>query len=95
MKCTHRLSEAGVEPPVDSVGDPYGNALAETINGPFKAELIHRRGPRRDFDAAEHATLQRVDRYNNRRPLEPVGNIPPAEAEANLHAALERTDIAA
>ena len=97
VKYTDRLSEAGVEPPVDSVGDPYDNALAETINGPFKAEVIHRRGPWRDFDPAEHATLQRVDRYNNRRLLEPVGNIPPAEVEAeeNLHAALERMDIAA
>ena len=71
------------------------NALAETINGLFKAEVIHRRGPWRSFEAVEYATLEWVDWFNNRRLLEPIGNIPPAEAEANFYAALERSDMAA
>jgi transposase InsO family protein len=66
---------------VGSVGDSYDNALAETINGLFKAEVIHRRCPSRNFEAVEYATLEWVDWVNNRRPLEPIGNIPPAEAE--------------
>ncbi len=83
IKYTERLAEAGIEPSVDSVGDSYDNALAETINGLFKAEVIHRRGPWRSFEAVEYATLEWVDWFNNRRLLEPIGNIPPAEAEAN------------
>ena len=71
------------------------NALAETINGLFKAEVIHRRGPWRSFEAVEFATLEWVDWFNNRRLLEPVGNIPPAEAEANFYAALEQSARAA
>lgn len=71
------------------------NALAETINGLFKAEVIHRRGPWRNFEAVEYATLEWVDWFNNRRLLEPIGNISPAEAEANFYAALETEDIAA
>jgi transposase InsO family protein len=67
----------------------YDNAMAETINGLFKAEVIHRRGPWRSFDAVEYATLEWVDWFNSRRLLEPIGNIPPAEAEANFYAALE------
>jgi transposase InsO family protein len=70
-------------------------ALAETINGLFKAEVIHRRGPWRNFEAVEYATLEWVDWFNNRRLLEPVGNIPPAEAEANHYAALESEAMAA
>ena len=62
--------------------DPGDNALAETINGLYKAEVIHRRGPWRSFEAVEFATLEWVDWFNNRRLLEPIGNIPPAEAEA-------------
>ena len=89
IKYTERLAEAGIEPSVGSVGDSYDNALAETINGLFKAEVIHRRGPWRNFEAVECATLEWVDRFNNRRLLEPIGNIPPVEAEANFHAALE------
>jgi putative transposase len=89
IKYTERLAEAGIEPSVGSVGDSYDNALAETINGLFKAEVIHRRGPWRSFDAVEYATLEWVDWFNNRRLLEPIGNIPPAEAEANFYAALE------
>ncbi len=95
IKYTERLAEAGIEPSVGSVGDSYDNALAETINGLFKAEVIHRRGPWRSFEAVEYATLEWVDWFNTCRLLEPIGNIPPAEAEANFYAALERSDMAA
>ena len=95
IKYTERLAEAGIEPSVGSVGDSYDNALAETINGLFKAEVIHRRGPWRSFEAVEYATLEWVDWFNNRRLLEPIGNIPPAEAEANFYAALETEPMAA
>ncbi|MCP1984785.1 transposase InsO family protein, partial [Bradyrhizobium elkanii] len=73
IKYTERLAEAGIEPSVGSVGDSYDNALAETINGLYKAEVIHRRGPWRSFDAVEYATLEWVDWFNNRRLLEPIG----------------------
>ena len=89
IKYTERLAEAGVEPSVGSVGDSYDNALAETINGLYKAEVIHRRGPWRSFEAVEFATLEWVDWFNNRRLLEPIGNIPPAEAEARYYAQIE------
>lgn len=95
IRYTERLAEAGIEPSVGSVGDSYDNALAETINGLFKAEVIHRRGPWRSFEAVEFATLEWVDWFNNRRILEPIGNIPPAEAEANFSAVLETRDEAA
>jgi putative transposase len=94
-KYTERLAAAGIEPSVGSVGDSYDNALAETINGLYKAELIHRRGPWRGFEAVEFATLEWVDWFNNRRLLGPIGNIPPAEAEAAYYAQLEITRIAA
>ncbi|MET4754777.1 transposase InsO family protein [Bradyrhizobium sp. RT11b] len=81
IKYTERLAEAGVEPSVGSVGESYDNALAETINGLYKAEVIHRRGPWRSFEAVEFATPEWVDWFNNRRLLEPIGNIPRAEAE--------------
>ena len=67
IKYTERLAEAGIEPSVGSVGDSYDNALAETINGLYKAEVIHRRGPWRSFEAVEFATLEWVDWFNNRR----------------------------
>ncbi len=86
IKYTERLAEAGLEPSVGSVGDSYDNALAETIN---EAEVIWRKGPWRSFDQVEYATLEWVDWYNNRRLLEPIGNIPPAEAEATYYASLE------
>ena len=86
IKYTERLAEAGVEPSVGSVGDSYDNALAETINGLYKAEVIHRRGPWRSLEAVEFATLEWVDWFNNRRLLQPIGNIPPAEAEARFYA---------
>ena len=82
IKYTERLAEAGLVPSVGSVGDSYDNALAETINGLYKAEVIHRRGPWRSLEAVEYATLEWVDWFNNRRLLEPIGHVPPAEAEA-------------
>jgi putative transposase len=82
IKYTERLAEAGIEPSVGSVGFSYDNALAETINGLYKSELIHRRAPWKSFEAVEMATLAWVDWFNNRRLMEPIGNIPPAEAEA-------------
>ena len=95
IKYTERLAEAGIEPSVGSVGDSYDNALAETINGLYKAEVIHRRGPWRSFEAVEFATLEWVDWFNHRRLLEPIGNIPPAEAEDRYYAMLEQTPMAA
>ena len=95
IRYTERLAEAGIEPSVGNVGDSYDNALAETINGLFKAEVIHRRGPWRSFEVVEFATLEWVDWFNNRRLLEPIGNVPPAEAEAAFYAAMETCDVAA
>ena len=95
IRDTERLAAAGIEPSVGSVGDSYDNALAETINGLYKAEVIHRRGPWRGFEAVEFATLEWVDWFNNRRLLEPIGNIPPAEAEAAYYAQLAMIRIAA
>ena len=95
IRYTERLAEAGIEPSVGSVGDSYDNALAESINALYKAEVIHRRGPWRTIEAVEFATLEWVDWFNNRRLLEPIGNIPPAEAEANHYTALEQTAMAA
>ena len=79
----------GIEPSVGSVGDSYDNALAETINGLYKAEVIHRRGPWRSFEAVEFATLEWVDWFNHRRLFEPIGNVPPAEAEARYYDQME------
>ena len=95
IKYSERLAEAGIEPSVGSVGDSYDNALAETINGLYKAEVIHRRGPWRSFEAVEYATLEWVDWFNHRRLLEPIGNIPPAEAEDQYYAATDNIDMAA
>ena len=95
IRYTERLAEAGIEPSVGSVGDSYDNALAETINGLYKAEVIHRRGPWRSFEAVEFATLTWVDWFNNRRLLEPIGNIPPAEAEERYYAMLDEQRLAA
>ncbi len=95
IKYTERLAEAGIEPSVGSVGDIYDNALAETINGLYKAEVIHRRGPWRSFEIVEFATLEWVDWFNNRGLLEPIGNIPPAEAEENYYAAMDNLPMAA
>ena len=95
IKYTERLAEVGIEPSVGSVGDSYDNALAETINGLYKAEVIHRRGPWRSFEAVEYATLEWVDWFNHRRLLEPIGNIPPAEAEERYYATLDDVPMAA
>jgi putative transposase len=95
IKYTDRLAAAGIEPSVGSVGDSYDNALAETINGLYKAELIHRRGPWRSFEAVEFATLEWVDWFNNRRLMRPIGNIPPAEAEQRYYAMLDRPALVA
>ena len=95
IKYTERLAEAGIEPSVGSVGDSYDNALAETINGLYKAEVIHRRGPWRSFEAVEFATLEWVDWFNHRRLLEPIGNIPPAEAEQRFYDMIDTEELAA
>ena len=76
---TERLAEAGIEPSVGSVGDSYDNALAETINGLYKAEVIHRRGPWKTKQAVELATLDWVAWFNHHRLIEPLGYLPPAE----------------
>ncbi len=83
IRYTERLAEAGIEPSVGSRGDSYDNALAETINGLYKAELIHRRAPWKSRESVELATLQWVHWFNHTRLLEPIGHVPPAEAEAN------------
>jgi putative transposase len=85
IRYTERLAEAGIEPSVGSRGDSYDNALAETINGLYKAELIHRRAPWKTPEAVELATLEWVAWFNHHRLLEPIGYIPPAEAEANYY----------
>jgi transposase InsO family protein len=95
IRYTERLIEAGIEPSVGSVGDSYDNALAETINGLFKTEVIRRCGPWRSLEAVEFATLEWVDWFNNHRLLEPIGNMPPAEAEARYYAQLEAPALAA
>lgn len=81
IRYSERLAESGIEPSVGSTGDSYDNALAESINGLYKAEVIHRRGPWRTVEDVEFATLQWVDWFNNRRLLEPIGYIPPVEFE--------------
>ena len=86
IRYTERLAQAGIEPSVGSVGDSYDNALAETIFGLFKTEVIRRNGPWRNIEEVEFATLEWVDWFNNRRLLEPIGNIPPAELEAMYYA---------
>lgn len=83
IRYSERLAEAGIEPSVGSKGDSYDNALAETINGLYKAELIHRRAPWKTREAVELATLEWVSWFNHHRLLEPIGYIPPAEAEDN------------
>jgi len=82
IRYSERLAEAGITASVGSVGDSYDNAMAETINGLYKTEVIRKRGPWRNVDEVEYATLEWVDWFNNRRLLEPIGDIPPAEYEA-------------
>jgi transposase InsO family protein len=96
IRYTERLAQAGIEPSVGSRGDSYDNALAETINGLYKTELIHRRAPWKTRESVELATLEWVHWFNHLRLLEPIGYIPPAEAEANYwrQLASEATPVA-
>ena len=86
MRYTDRLADAGIAPSVGSCGDAYDNALAESVIGLFKTEVIQRKGPWRSLEAVEFATLEWVDWFNNRRLLGPIGDIPPAEFEAQYYA---------
>ena len=95
IRYTERLAEAGIEPSVGSVGDSFDNALAETVIGLFKTEVIRRRGPWRSLEAVEFATLQWVDWFNHRRLFGPIGHVPPAEAEAHYYEQLEDVAMAA
>ncbi len=90
IRYSERLAEAGIAPSVGSKGDSYDNALAETINGLYKAELIHRRGPWKTRESVELATLEWVCWFNHQRLMGPLGYIPPAEAEANYYRQLDR-----
>ncbi len=85
IRYTERLTEAGIEPSVGTTGDSYDNALAETINGLYKAEVIHRLGPWKSLESVELATLEWVSWFNHHRLLRSIGHIPPAEAEANYY----------
>ena len=85
IRYSERLKDAGVEASVGTTGDSYDNAMAETIIGLFKTEVIHARGPWRSLDAVEYATLEWVDWFNNRRLLEPIDHVPPAEFEAESY----------
>ncbi len=85
IRYSERLAEAGIEPSVGSRGDSYDNALAETINGLYKAEVIHRRGPWKTKQSVELATLEWVAWFNHHRLMGPLGHVPPAEFEANYH----------
>ena len=89
IRYTERLAETGIEPSVDSVGDSFDNVLAETINGLYKTEVIRQRGPWRCLEDVEFATLEGVDWFNNRRLLEPIGNILPVESEQAYYQSLE------
>ena len=85
IRYTQRLTEARIEPSVGSVGDSYDNALAESVIGLYKTELIKEKGPWRNLDHLEYATLEYVDWFNHRRILQPIGDIPPTEREANYY----------
>jgi transposase InsO family protein len=90
MRYTDRLTEADIEPSVGSRGDSYDNALAESIIGLFKTEMIQRHGPWRHLEAVEFATLDWVDWFNTRRLFEPIRYVPPAEYEARYDEQLDR-----
>ena len=92
IRYTERLAEAGAVASVGSKGDSYDNAMAETVNGLYKAEVIWRRGPWKNVDEVEFSTLEWVDWFNNRRLLEPIGDIPPAEFEALYWLENDKTD---
>ena len=97
IRYSERLAEVGIEASVGSVGDSYDNALAETINGLYKTEVIRhpRKGPWRTIDEVEYATLEWVDWFNNRRLLEPIGNIPPVEFEKQYYEQSEESAMVA
>ncbi len=95
IRYADRLNEVGIEPSVGSVGDSYDNALAETINGLYKTEVIRRQGPWRNIEEVEFATLTWVDWFNHRRLFEPIGNVPPAEKEEAYYQQLEGSAMAA
>ena len=95
VRYTERLAKAGIKPSVKSVGDAYDNALAETINGLYKTEVIRRRTSWRTIDEVEMETLKWVDWFNHRRLPAPIGNIPPAKAEKAFHANLNILDMVA
>ena len=94
IRYTERLAEAGFNASVGSVGDSYDNALAETINGLYKAEVIHKDGPWRGLDEVERATLTWVEWFNNRRLLRPIGDIPPVEYEMQYDQQTESSNAA-
>jgi transposase InsO family protein len=89
IRYTDRLAEAGIEPSVGSVGDSYDNALAESVIGLYKTEVIRRRGPWRQLEAVEFATLEWVEWFNNRRLLTSIGDVPPVEYEQQYYRAQE------
>ena len=93
IRYTERLAEAGIEPSVGSAGNAYDNAMAETINGLYKTEIINKRAPWKTKESVELATLEWVAWFNHHRLLEPIGNIPPAEAEANSYRELAESEI--
>lgn len=95
IRYTERLADAGIEPSVGSVGDSYDNAMAESIIGLYKAELVHHLGPWRNLDHVEFGTLEYVDWFNHRRLMGPIGDVPPAEFEAAYYAANEGTNAIA
>ena len=88
IRYTERLAEAGIEPSVGSRGDSYDNALAESVIGLYKTEVIHLNGPWRGYEDVEFATLEWVWWFNNHRLLEPLGHVPPAEYEEHFHRGL-------
>jgi transposase InsO family protein len=89
------LAAANIDSSVGSVGDSYDNALAATINGLYKAEVIRRRGPWKNNEGVEYATLEWVDWFNNRRLFEPIGDVPPAEYEMMYYRQLEESAMVA
>ena len=94
IRYTERLDEAGFNASVGRVGDAYDNALAETINGLYKTEVIYKAGPWRGLEAVEQATLTWVDWFNHRRLLQPIGNVPPAEYEMMYYQLTESAQAA-
>jgi transposase InsO family protein len=94
IRYTERLAQARIEPSVGSRGDSYDNALAESVNGLYKAELIHRRAPWKTKAAVEMATLEWVSWFNHHRLLEPIGYVPPAEVEVNYYRQLTERAVA-